>query len=353
MQYPGAAMTDQHVVFYANGPARLLMACVIGDEMFPDARKSIIMLHQYGYNYDKLLPYVQDRFEQVFVVRERAKRYSHLDQFRNTYFNRYRALDAALRPGSTLVQFGLRSPIQKHLSRRANRLGARVEIYAEGVAVERYFRSYEGDGLVRGTFRRMFPRAFDHQHDYDVFYMLNPDVYANSPHRPKLAAMFDLYGSDSFHRYAAILTKDIDLSEVEGYDTVLLGQPLGQMEGQDNVRAQEERMLLEIIGDRRVLVLPHPIERTQGGLDKYRVLPGAKVLSTGVPSELLLLGLRPSVTITYASNAAINYAIMNHNSTNYFYPVYRSRYDILLKHQQSLPNMIVNGDYAQHDYPGD
>ena len=53
-----------------------------------------------------------------------------------------------------------------------------------------------------------------------------------------------------------------------------------------------------------------------------------------------------------SSNAAINYAIMNRSSTNYFYPVYRSRYDMLLKHQKSLPNMIVSGDYAQHDYPG-
>ena len=345
-------MSDQHVVFYANGPARLLMACVIGDEMFPDARKSIILLQQYGYHYDALLPHVRDRFERVFMVHERSKRYSHLDQARGTYLSRYRALDDAIRPGGTLVQFGLRSPIQKHLIRRARRLGARVEIYAEGVAVERYFRPFAGDGIVRGAIRRLLPRAFDHQHDYDVFYMLNPDVYADSPHRPRLATMFDLYGSESFRRYAAFLTRDLDLSEVEGYDTVLLGQPLTPLEGLENARENEERMLREIVGDRRILVLPHPVERTDGGLDKYRVLPGAKVLSTGVPSELLLLGLRPSVTITYASNAAINYAIMNRDSTNYFYPVYQSRYEMLLKHRKSLPNIVVSGDYAVHDYPG-
>lgn len=345
-------MSDQHVVFYVNGPARLLMACVIGDEVFPDARKSLILLHQYGYRYDALLPHVRDGFDQIFEVHERVRRYSHADQFQNTYFNCYRVLDDALRPGSTLVQFGLRSPVQKHLIRRAKSLNARVEIYAEGVAIERYFQPHDTDGVVRGALRRLMPRAFDYQHDYDVFYMLNPDLYAASPHHDKLATMFDLYGSDSFRRYAALLTRGVDLSEAQGYDTVLLGQPLSPLEGRDNAAAEEERLLAEIVGDRRILVLPHPVERTQGGLGKYRVLPGAKVFSTGVPSEFLLLGLRPAVTITYASNAAINYAMMNKTSVNYFYPVFRSHYDMLLKHQRSLSNIVVSGDYALHDYPG-
>lgn len=346
-------MTDQHVVFFANGPARLLMSCVIGDERYADTPKSLILLDQFGYKYDNLLPHVRANFERILFVRQRAARYSHFDQFWNTYFNRYPELEAALRPGGTLVQFGLRSPIQKHLLRRAKNMGSRVEIYAEGVAIDRYFQPSQGDGLARAALRRTFRRAFDHQHDYDVFYMLNPDLFADSPHRAKLARMFDLYGSDSFRRYSAHMTKDIDMSEIRDYDTVLLGQPLAPLGEPEEVRQQEERMLLEIVGDRRVLVLPHPVEREHGGLEKYRVLPNAKVFAAGVPSELLILGLRPSTTFTYASNAAINYAMMNPSSENFFFPLYRSRLSMLRALQKSLPNIVISEDYATNDYPGD
>lgn len=344
-------MPQGDVVFYVNGPARLLMACVIGDEVYPEARKTLVLLRQFGYHYDALLPHVRDRFEKVVALEQKARRYSHLDQLLGTYLRRYPTLDGLIGPQTTLVLFGLRSPAQKHLIRRARRLGARVEVYAEGVAVERYFRDHAGEGLARRAVRRLLPRAFDHQHDYDVFFMLNPDVYAHSPHRPKLAPMFDLYGSPSFRRYAAILTRDLDLSEAEGHDTVFLGQPLSNFDGFMG-REEEEELLRRIVGDRRVLVLPHPNERLGDGLGKYAVLPNAQVLSAGVPSELLLLGLRPATTITYSSNAAINYAIMNRDSTNHFYPIFRSRYDMLVRHRASLPNIVVSDEHVTRLAPG-
>lgn len=346
-------MAERHVVFFVNGPARLLMTCVIADEKFADARKSLILLDQFGYDYEKLLPFVRENFDQVLVAREKAHQYSHINQFRNVYFNRYPALDCALHPHSTLVQFGLRSPIHKHLIRRAKSIGARVEIYAEGVANDRYFLPKRNESLLATVTRRVFRRAFDLQHDYDIFYLLDPDIYSETPYRAKLAQMFDLYGSDAFRHYSALMTSDIDLSQVEGYDTVLLGQPIQHLVSPDEVRTQEARILINIVGNRRVLILPHPAEMSDGGLDKYRVLPNAEIFSTGVPSELLLMGLRPTSTITYASTAAVNYAMMNPASENFFYPVHRSRLSILQRFQQSLPNMIVSGEYANYDYPGD
>ena len=143
------------------------------------------------------------------------------------------------------------------------------------------------------------------------------------------------------------------MSQIEGYDAVLLGQPLGPLGSPEEIRAKEQQMLLKIVGDRRVLVLPHPVELANGELDKYCVLPNAKLFSTGVPSELLMLRLKPATTFTYASNAAINYAMMNPRSKNYFYPVYRSRLSMLRTLQKSLPNVIVSDEYAEHDYPGD
>ncbi len=201
--------------------------------------------------------------------------------------------------------------------------------------------------------RRLLRRAFAYQHDYDVFYVLNPKLHATSPHRKKLARMFDLYGSDSFRRYSAIYAKDIDLSQIDGHDEVLLGQPLGPLGSPEEVREHERRILMKMVGDRRVLVLPHPIERANDDLEKYRALPNATVFSAGVPSELLLLRLRPSATHTYASNAAVNYAMMHPGSKNYFYPVYRSRLNTLLALRKSLPNLIVSDEFATHDYPGD
>lgn len=343
-------MTED-VVFYVNGPARLLMACVIAQELYPGASKRLILLHQFGYRYDALLPHVRDRFDAIQVLRQKARRYSHLDHLLGTYLHPYPSLRGVLGPRSTLILFGLRSPAQKHLIRRAKRVGARVEVYAEGVAVERYFRPLRGDGLLRGALRRLLPRAFDHQHDYDVFWMLNPDIYRDSPHRPKLGRMFDLYGSPSFREFAEVLTRGVDLAGIEGHDTVLLGQPLSNFDGALS-REEEERILRRIVGDRRVLVLPHPNERTGEGLRKYDVLPNAQVLAAGVPSELLLLRLRPATTITYSSNAAINYAIMNPASTNYFYPIFRDRHEMLLKHRLSLPNIVVSGECVMRDYPG-
>ena len=339
------------VVFYVNGPARLLMSCVIAEERFPGARVHLVLLDQFGYDYERLLPHVRGNFASVRRLRVRARSYSHLDQALNAYLNRYPELRGLFDTAGTLVLFGLRSPVQKYLIRQAKRRGMTVEIFAESIATDRYFVPGPPDGPLKGPLRHTLARAFAYQHDYDRFHMLNPDIYADSPHRPKLVQMFDLYGSDSFRRHAGLMTRDLALDDLTGYDTVFLGQPLSDFD--DFVEPEEEeQMLREILGDRRVLVLPHPNERLEDGRGKYRVLPNARVCRPGIPSELLLLAIRPERTITYSSTAGVNYAMMNRASENSFYPIFRARLDMLLRYRQSLPNLTVSARYATQEDPG-
>ena len=126
------------VVFYVNGPARLLMSCVIAEERFPGARVHLVLLDQFGYDYERLLPHVRGNFASVRRLRVRARSYSHLDQALNAYLNRYPELRGLFDTAGTLVLFGLRSPVQKYLIRQAKRRGMTVEIFAESIATDRY-----------------------------------------------------------------------------------------------------------------------------------------------------------------------------------------------------------------------
>jgi len=342
-------MTEE-IVFFVNGPARLLMSCVIANELYPDRTKHLILLEQYGYRYDALLPHTRRMFDRVYAFGVRAHRYSHMDQLLNTYLNPYSRVRRMLVPGQRLILFGLRSPAQKFMIRHSKRLGNPVEVYAESVSVNRYFAPRAPESTWRDLAGRVFTRAFEYQHDYDCFHVLDPNLYADSPNAGKLVRMFNLYGSPSFARYASLLTADLDLSAIATYDEVFLGQPLS-----DNATflkpAEEEAMLREIIGDRRVLVLPHPGERLSPGNDKYRVVPNARVFRGGVPSELVLLKLRPTMTHTYYSTAGVNYAMMNAGSVNHFYPIHRSMHAMLRGFARSLPNMRVTDRYVVGDDP--
>ena len=341
---------SEEIVFFANGPARLLMSSVIADELFPDNRKQLILLRQFGYRYDELLPHVHGMFDQVHELHIQSAKYSHLDQLLNSYFNPFPHLRRIFHPGQRLILFGLRSPAQKFMIRMNKRLGNRIDVYAESVSVDRYFAARHKRPAWQAAGARLLSRAFDFQHDYDRFYVLDPSLYDESPHREKIAKMFNLFGSPSFRRYAALLTAHLDLSGLEGYDEVFLGQPLSNFASFLEPR-EEEEMLREIIADRKVLVLPHPNERLDAGRDKYRVLPNAQVFRGGVPSELVLLKLLPRRASTYYSTAGVNYAMMNPESRNSFYPIHRSMYEMLCRFRQSLPNMSVTDRYLVGDDP--
>ena len=250
---------SREVFFYVNGMSRLLMSCVIGDELYPDDRKHLILLHQHPHgSYDALLRHVQQSFVRVHHLHIARWRYSHRDQFFNTYFNRYRELRRLFRPGSEVILFGIRTPVQKFIVRYNRALGNTVKVYAGSLFSDRYFVRRE-DKWLRRIVRRLFARAFDYQHDYDVFYVFDKDVHRDSPWHAKLENMFNLYGSLSFRKYAGMATSDIDLHEISGYDTVFFGQPLSNPAGLLR-RDEEEAMLHAIIGERRILILPHPNE---------------------------------------------------------------------------------------------
>lgn len=331
----------EDVYFYVNGPARLLQASVIAEELYPDHRKHLILLHQFGYTYDALLPHVQHQFSRTFHVRIKGNTYSAVDQVLRTYFHRDPALRKFFQPGSRVILFGLSSPTQKLIIRHNKRIGNTVDIYAESLSVNRFFVEPPPAPWWRLLIRHTLSRAFLYQHDYDTFYVIDPSLYDGSPNRHKLRAMFDLYGSRSFERYAGLLTQDIDISGLDDYEMVFLGQPLSN--GTKYLEpAEEEHLLGEIIGDRRALILPHPVEELSPGQDKYRALRHSRVFRGGVPSELLLLRLRPAVTATYYSTAAVNYAMMNRRSMNYFYPIHRSVFQMLTEFGRALPNIVVS-----------
>jgi hypothetical protein len=341
---------SENVYFYVNGVARLLMSCVIAQEVYPKHRKYLVLLHQYGYTYDSLLPHVRDQFAGIYDLRGGAARYSHADQFLNTYFNRYSGLREFFQPRSDVIVFGIRSPQQKFVVRHNKAIGNVVKVYAESLATDRYFSPRKGESKLRWAARKVFSRAFDYQHDYDAFYVVNREMYRESPWYPKIQTMLNLYDTPTFALYAKLLTEHVDLSAVSDYDTVFFGQPLSNFDGTVD-RTSEEAMLQKIVGDRRVLVLPHPNEQLDGG-NKYDVLPNARIFrNNGAPNDLLLMRLRPKYTITYSSTIGLNYATMNTQSTNYFYPLHRSRVDLLQRYKRFIPNIEVNTDLVIGDDP--
>ncbi len=338
----------QEVVFYVNGPARLLMACVIADERYPSHRKHLILLNQFGYNYDALLPHVEHKFATIHLHTESAAKYFHLDQLLGVYVRSFKQLRACCKPGREAVLFGIRSPAQKTIIRESKRLGNRVVIYAESLAVDRYFRPRTKDSPLRALGRRLLARAFDYQHDYDVFYVHNRQMYQGTPHAHKIHQMFDLFRSNSFARYSDLLLRDVDLRDAMEFDTVFFGQPLSNFDGLIS-HTEEVEILRQLIADRRVLVLPHPNEKLGHG-DKYAGLPRVKVLRTGLPNDLLALRLRPRVTMTYSSTIGLNYAVANPDSMNYFYPIHKSLARTVRECAAALPNVVVSEEFVREEH---
>lgn len=342
-------MSEKNVTFYVNGPARLLMSSVIADEHFSGYRKYLILLNQFGYEYGTLLKHVRDRFEDVFSLKLPDRKYTHWGQWRDVYLRDFPDLRAFVRPDSRLVLFGIRSPVQKFLINLTKAAGNSVDVYAESVSVDRYFVERKSDGLIRGGIRKAFPRAFEFQHDYDRFFVLDPEMYRASPHFAKLRSIKGIYESNSFNKYARMLTSDIDLSDACKFDLVFLGQPLSNF---DNFMSQAEEIsiLKSILGDRPVLILPHPNENFKRS-NKYDCLPNARTLRAGIPSELILLSMMPKKTITYSSTCALNYAMMNPLSSNQFYPVFLDHYKMLVRYEAALPNIDVSDRFAVRESP--
>jgi hypothetical protein len=335
---------SDRVYFYVNGPSRLLMAGVIANEQYKQAEKHLILLDQFGYNYDRLLPVLGNDFKSINRLKLRARKYSHINQFFSCYFGRFSGLRHVFKPRSDVILFGLRSPAQKFIIRYNKALKNRVLIYAESLAVDKYFLSGRGDGWTTRFLRRLFRRAFDYQRDYDVFYLFCKDVYAGSPYSGNIEQMYDLFGSKTFYRYAKKLTSHLDIIALAQHEIVLLGQPLSNF---DNViqRADEEKLLMDIVGDHKVLVLPHPNEILKDD-NKYNVLPNATVLIEKVPSDLILALIKPRKTVTFSSTIGVTYALSNPNAESYFFPIFRSQAAMLSRYKEHVPNMVIDESHV-------
>lgn len=332
-----------HVTFYVNGPARLLKACIIADAFFPDTPTSLILLDQFGYDYNRLLPHVRQKFERIAFFQANERSYTHFGQFLGTYIRRYQELQSHFAPNGHVVLFGLRSPIQKFIIRCNRKLGNSIDIYAESIMVDRYFDGrFRRDNPVKRYLRRWLSEAFDYQHEYDRFFVHVPELYADAPQSTKIRKMPSLFRLASAQKYLDLLLRDVDLEGLEKFDTVLIGQPLSNFDGFVSPQAEED-ILRRIVGDRRVLVLPHPNERLDQH-NKYAVLPQARVMARGAPNDLICQHLRPTTTITYASTMGIEYALSNPESANLFYPVLPPSLDLLKRYREHVPNMVVSDD---------
>jgi len=332
------------VYFYVNGVPRLVMACAIADEFYPGEKKKLILLQQHGYNYDEILPKIRDRFEDVLRFHQPTRKYSDWQQIRQVYFESYPELETYFQPGSEVVLFGIGSPVQKFILRLNQRLGNRVQVYAESLAVDRYFVPSKRNKLIHRFGRLVLPRAFAYQHDYEAFHVMAPEIYAATPYAGKLKPIAPLYRSASFARYAAMLTANVPVGDLADYDTVMFGQPLSNF---DNIisRETEEGMLREMLGEQRVLILPHPNE-ILGPDNKYGCLKHARVFRSGVPNELLLMKLRPKTTYTYFSTVGINYAVSNPDSQNHFFPIDETRLKMVQRYAAHLPNVRVDPRFS-------
>ncbi len=340
-------MADR-VSFFANGPARLLMSCIIADEFYPDKRRTLILLDQFGYDYGRLLPHVGASFDRILFVKGRERRYSNLAQIVGTYIRPYIDLSDAFSPGEHSILFGLRSPIQKHIIRRNRELGNSIDIYAESIAVDRYFdNGFDTEPVLRSLARGMMARALDYQHDYDRFFLHVPQLYLDSPQAPKFRKMPRLFQMPSAEKYADIMLRDIDLSGLAGYDTVFFGQPLSNFDGLITPEAEED-MLRQILGDRKVVVMPHPNERLDVH-NKYAVLPNARILPAGLPNDLICQRLKPRRTITYSSTIGIDYALSQPNTENLFFPVLARSLHALERYARHVSNIEVSDRYVTID----
>lgn len=156
--------------------------------------------------------------------------------------------------------------------------------------------------------------------------------------------MPQLFQTRAAAKYADVLLQGIDLSALEEYDTVFFGQPLSNHERFMSPE-QEEEILRQILGDRKVLVMPHPNERLDVR-NKYDVLPNAYVVPLGMPNFLICQRLELRHTITYSSTIGIDYALSRPDSENLFYPVMTSALNVLKRYVRHVPNIEVRDRFA-------
>ena len=333
---------SERVVFYVNGLPRLLTSLVLAREHYGECEKHVILLRQYGYRYEPLLDEAREVFDGVHDLHMGLKRYSHSDQFLSTYLRPFFPLRRQIRPGTDLVLFGLRSPAQKFLVRRTRAFGGRVHVYAESLATDRYFVRESDTQTWRRIARRFMHRAFEYQHDYEHFFLPCKEIYSDSPHFSKLAEYPAISNSPAFARYVAQLTEGFGLEGLPPFECVFLGQPLS---GMDKVLTvpEEQDLLRSILGDRPVLVLPHPNERPDE--DKYACLPRAHVLRASLPSELIMHALKPRETHTYSSTAGLAHALAQPDSINHFHPVSTARYALLKRYGTHVSNVVLHDEH--------
>lgn len=333
------------VCFFVNGPPRLVLATALAGDDYRDYEKHLILLNQFGYRYDHILPHVGNLFDRVSEISLPQKRYSHISHFYQTYLKSYKAVDKLIHPGDNLVMFGIRSPMQKHLLKRVKSHGGEVSIYAESLAIERYFSAKDDNPLV-GLLRRIFSSAFSYQHDYDRFFVYFPERYSASPWFDKLREMPDIYQKSEFKRLSReFLRRSPEvLQSLGSSDCCFFGQPLSNFDGLMELE-NEVSMLKKIMGNKKALVLPHPNEVLGEG-DKYSHLSNLDVINCDIPNDFILTKWRPSRTYTYGSTIGLTYALHNPDSKNYFYPVFNSQFLELSKYKQFLNNIEVSSEFV-------
>lgn len=333
------------VCFFANGAPRLVLAAALAGEEYRNHTKHLILLNQYGYCYDDVLPRVRSQFDRISEIALTQTHYSHQSQFYQTYLKSYRDVNKLISPGDNLVMFGIRSPLQKQLLKQIKRYGGEVDIYAESLAIERYFTPKSDDNIVVRLLRRLFAQAFSYQHDYDRFFVYFPDRYKASPEYEKLREMPDIFSKGEFMRLAKdFFSESAGLEQqLDSFDSCFFGQPLSNFDGLISKQV-EVSMLRKILNDRKVLVLPHPNE-VLGVDNKYSHLPNAKLLECDIPNDFILTQWRPARTFTYGSTIGLTYALHNPDSKNFFYPVFESQYHELNSYKQYLSNIEVSNEF--------
>lgn len=332
------------ILFYVNGPARLLMAAIIKDEFYPEAQATLVLLDQYKYKYDQLLPFVEKQFDQIVVLKIPVPKNTIFTDFSFTYLQRHRNLQNLVDQSDRTILFDLRSPVQKTLARYSVAAGHPVDVYAESIAVSRTLDQPLRDRIDIGLYRRLFPKAYGIPHVYDRFFVHVPEAFSGSPWASKIERMTPLLTLPAGQKYVDLILRDVDLSLYQGFDTVFFGQPLSNFDGMMS-QAEEEALLLKILGDRRVLILPHPGEQL-GENNKYRVL-NALVMPQGLPNTLIIEKLRPKTTLTYSSTIGLEYAVIHPETSSQFYPVTAPSLALLHRYQPHVPGMKVHSDFCK------
>lgn len=333
------------MLFYINGPARLLMAAIIRKEFFPDQKATAVLLDQFNYTYDALLNDVGNLFDEVHHLTVPVKKNTVVSDIYLTYFWRNRYLRQLARSADTLVLFDIRSPIQKKLARYGKSVGKSVEIFAESIAVTRTLDPRPSESLPRRAFRQGFKDAMKIPHVYDRFFVHVPSIFENSEHRGKIRQLPPLLRLPAGQKVVEKLLSETNLEPFADFDTVFFGQPLSN--GDSLISHEEEqRILVDIIGDQRALIMPHPNEVLHKK-NKYDILPNAQLLPPGCPNALVLEKIRPRKTITYSSTLAIEYAILHPDTHSDFYPVTEQSLNLLERYEPHFSKMNVHTNFVQ------